>query len=53
MSIIPALLLGSGAIFALKYPLKREDHKRLTAELDERRRNYADVQIDPAEAPHN
>jgi GPH family glycoside/pentoside/hexuronide:cation symporter len=34
---IPALLLVAGIVFAVYYPLDREQHRRVTAELELRR----------------
>lgn len=35
---VPAILLVTGIIFAIRYPLSRESHQKIVAELEERRR---------------
>ncbi len=36
---IPAILLSCGILFALLYPLSRESHRKIVADLEERRKS--------------
>jgi GPH family glycoside/pentoside/hexuronide:cation symporter len=38
---IPAVLLGCGILFALLYPLSRDTHRKIVADLEARRRSQA------------
>ena len=43
---IPALLLAGAIVFALLYPLSREEHHHVVSELEQRRREHPDEQRD-------
>ena len=38
---IPAVLLCCGILFALLYPLSRDTHRKIVADLEERRKSRA------------
>ena len=47
---IPALLLTGGIVFAIFYPLSRDQHQKIVAELRERRKARKEKQAKPASA---
>jgi len=47
---IPALLLTGGIVFAIFYPLSRDQHQKIVAELRERRKARKGKQAKPASA---